>query len=73
MNELKGNSNLEMSFNVLTDREKFVISYSFGLYGNPLLKQREIAFLLKRSQPDISQIKKRALGKMKSLISLIAD
>ena len=69
MNELKGNSDLEMSFNVLTDREKFVIIYSFGLYGNPRLKQREIAFLLERSQPDISQIKKRALRKMKSLIA----
>ena len=69
MNELKGNSDLEMSFNVLTGKEKFVISYSFGLYGNPYLKQREIAFLLKRSQPDISQIKKRALRKMKSLMT----
>jgi len=58
-----------MSFNVLTNREKFVINYSFGLYGNPRLKQREIAFLLKRSQPDISQIKKRALRKMKSLMT----
>ena len=69
MNELKGNSDLEMSFNILTGKEKFVISYSFGLYGNPRLNQREIAFLLKRSQPDISQIKKRSLKKMKSLIA----
>ena len=68
MNELQ-NSDLEMSFNVLTDREKFVISYSFGLYGNPILKQKEIAFLLKTTQPDISQIKKRALKKMKSLMT----
>ena len=69
MNELQKNSDLEMSFNVLTDKEKFVISYSFGLYGNPRLKQREIAFLLKRSQPDISQIRRRALRKMKSLMT----
>ena len=68
MNELQ-NSDLEMSFSVLTDREKFVISYSFGLYGNPILKQREIAFLLKTTQPDISQIKKRALRKMKSFMT----
>ena len=69
MNELQKSSDLEMSFNALTDKEKFVISYSFGLYGNPRLKQREIAFLLERSQPDISQIKKRALRKMKSLMT----
>ena len=69
MNELQKNSDLEMSFNVLTNREKFVISYFFGLYGNPRLKQREIAFLLKRSQPDISQIRRRALRKMKSLMT----
>ena len=69
MNELQKSSDLEMSFNVLTGKEKFVISYSFGLYGNPRLKQREIAFLLKRSQPDVSQIRKRALRKMKSLIA----
>ena len=69
MNELQKSSDLEMSFNVLTDKEKFVISYSFGLYGNPYLKQREIAFLLKRSQPDISQIRRRALRKMKSLMT----
>ena len=69
MNELQKNSDLEMSFNILTSKEKFVISYSFGLYGNPRLKQREIAFLLKRSQPDISQIKRRALRKMKSLMT----
>ena len=61
MNELQKSSDLEMSFNVLTDKEKFVISYSFGLYGNPILKQKEIAFLLKTTQPDVSQIKKRAL------------
>ena len=69
MNELQKSSDLEMSFNVLTDKEKFVISYSFGLYGNPRLNQREIAFLLERSQPDISQIRRRALRKMKSLIA----
>ena len=69
MNEFQKNSDLEMSFNVLTGKEKFVISYSFGLYGNPRLKQKEIAFLLKRSQPDISQIRKRAFKKMKSLIA----
>ena len=69
MNELQKSSDLEMSFNVLTNREKFVISYSFGLYGNPRLKQREIAFLLERSQPDVSQIKKRAFKKMKSLMT----
>ena len=64
MNELQKSSDLEMSFNVLTNKEKFVIGYSFGLYGNPYLKQREIAFLLKRSQPDISQIRRRALRKI---------
>ena len=69
MNESQKNSDLEMSFNILTGKEKFVISYSFGLYGNPRLKQREIAFLLKRSQPDISQIRRRALRKMKSLMT----
>ena len=69
MNELQKNSDLEMSFSVLTDKEKFVISYSFGLYGNPILKQKEIAFLLKTTQPDVSQIKKRSLRKIKSLIT----
>ena len=69
MNELQKNSDLEMSFNILTSKEKFIIGYSFGLYGNPILKQKEIAFLLQRSQPDVSQIKKRALKKMKSLIA----
>ena len=69
MNELQKSSDLEMSFNILTGKEKFVISYSFGLYGNPRLNQREIAFLLKRSQPDISQIRRRALRKMKSLMT----
>ena len=68
MNELQ-NLDLEMSFSVLTDKEKFVISYSFGLYGNPILKQKEIAFLLKTTQPDVSQIKKRSLRKIKSLIT----
>ena len=69
MNELQKNSDLEMSFNALTDKEKFVIGYSFGLYGNSILKQKEIAFLLQKSQPDVSQIKKRALRKMKSFMA----
>lgn len=65
MNESKEDF-LEMSFDILTDKEKFIITYSFGLYGNSILKQKEIAFLLERSQSDISQVKKRALRKIKS-------
>ena len=51
--------------NTLTDREKAVIMYRYGLEGFPEITQREIAKLLGISRSYVSRIEKKALSKMR--------
>src|SRR5699024_6163630 len=55
---------LEKYFNVLTDRERKVIVYRFGLNDTKEMTQREIAGLLNISRSYVSRIEKRALMKV---------
>ena len=50
---------------VLTNREKTVIRYRYGLEGYAEKTQREIAKLLGISRSYVSRIEKKALGKMR--------
>lgn len=51
---------------VLTDREKEIIRYRYGLFQCDCLTQREIAERLKISRSYVSRIEKKALEKLKS-------
>lgn len=51
---------------VLTEREKSVIVYRYGLYGHKPLPQREVADLLGISRSYVSRIEKKALSKLKA-------
>ena len=48
----------------LTNEEKFVICYRYGILGYPQLKQKEIAKQLNVSQASISKIEKNSLKKL---------
>lgn len=50
----------------LSDREKEVIVYRYGLFGNDILTQRELAHRLGISRSYISRIEKRALEKLRA-------
>ncbi len=61
--------NMEMNklkehFSVLTEREKIVLIYRFGLNNEEELTQKEIAALLDISRSYVSRIEKRALMKV---------
>ncbi len=49
---------------VLTERERLVISLRYGIMGGRAMAQREIAQLLGISRSYISRIEKKALGKL---------
>ena len=57
-------SDLKMYFNVLTDREKEIITERYGLDGNDEITQKEIAKKLGISRSYVSRIEKRALTKI---------
>lgn len=50
---------------VLNEREKEILTLRFGLYGNNILTQREIAEKLKISRSYVSRIEKKALHLLK--------
>lgn len=50
----------------LTEREKQIISWRYGLYGKKPLPQREVAEKLNISRSYVSRIEKRALNKLKA-------
>lgn len=50
----------------LSDREKEVIVYRYGLFGKDILTQRELAHRLGISRSYISRIEKRALEKLRA-------
>lgn len=55
---------MKAHFNVLTEREKTVLIYRFGLNNEKELTQKQIANLLKISRSYVSRIEKRALMKV---------
>ena len=57
-------SDLKIYFNVLTDREKEIITWRYGLNNNDEITQKEIAKKLGISRSYVSRIEKRALTKM---------
>ena len=56
----------ELIPNILTDREKEVISLRYGLYGKKEYTQREVAERLGISRSYISRIEKTAIEKLRS-------
>lgn len=50
---------------VLTEREKTVITHRFGLMGQPVLPQRELASQLGISRSYISRIEQKAISKLR--------
>ena len=57
-------SDLKIYFNVLTDREKEIITWRYGLDNNDEITQKEIAKKLGISRSYVSRIEKRALTKI---------
>ena len=57
-------TNLKIYFNVLTDREKEIITWRYGLNNNDEITQKEIAKKLGISRSYVSRIEKRALTKI---------
>ena len=55
--------------NNLTEREYRILCLRYGLGGNPALPQREVAALLKISRSYISRIEKKAIEKLRKVIS----
>lgn len=49
----------------LSNIEKFVVEHIYGLNNKSVIKQQELAELLKQSQANISRIHKKALKKIK--------
>lgn len=57
-------TDLKNYLNILTDKEKEIIIYRYGLYDNDEITQKEIAKKLGISRSYVSRIEKRALTKM---------
>lgn len=57
-------SDLKIYFNVLTEREKEIITWRYGLDNNDEITQKEIAKKLGISRSYVSRIEKRALTKI---------
>ncbi|MBQ9481951.1 MAG: RNA polymerase sporulation sigma factor SigK [Clostridia bacterium] len=53
----------------LSDREFTVLSLRYGLSGKPALPQREVARLMKISRSYVSRIEKKAIEKLRKVIS----
>ncbi len=67
INEISEKDNIKLLkkyFNVLTDREKEIISKRYGLNNEDEMTQKEIAKVYKISRSYVSRIEKRALMKM---------
>ena len=52
----------------LTDREREIICYRYGIFGYPVKTQREIAELLGISRSYVSRIEKLALKKLEKAL-----
>ena len=50
---------------VLTEREKKILMFRYGLYGHPELTQREVARRMGISRSYVSRIEKKALNKLR--------
>mgnify|MGYP003305070893 CR=1 FL=1 len=57
-------SDLKSYLDILTDREKEIIIYRYGLFDNDEITQKELAKKLNISRSYVSRIEKRALTKM---------
>ena len=53
----------------LTDQERQVVTLRYGLYGNPPLRQREVAKRTGISRSYVSRIEKRALEKLRTVMT----
>ena len=53
----------------LSEREFRILCMRFGLNGNPSLPQREVARLMKISRSYVSRIEKKAVEKLRKVIS----
>ncbi len=51
---------------VLTERERQVVIHRYGLYGQPMKKQQQVADLLGISRSYVSRIEKHALEKLRA-------
>lgn len=58
---------IEKSLSLLTDREAGVISYYFGLSGNPILTLEEIGEKFDLTRERVRQIKEKSIKKLKFL------
>ena len=62
-----------VALELLNQREKLVIKYSYGLDGGPPLTQKAIARMMEYSPQRVSQIKKSALKKLAPLKKAIEN
>ena len=53
----------------LKDREKIIIELRFGLNGDKPKTQKEIAKMMNISRSYVSRIEKKALSKMRALVT----
>lgn len=66
--KLKSAAALRAIGEALTDREREIICYRYGLFGYPQKTQREIAELLEISRSYVSRIEKTALKKLENAL-----
>lgn len=59
---------LQKSLKFLTDKEKFIITYRYGLDRGIIKTQREIADTIGMSQANVSKIEKNILEKVKKIL-----
>jgi len=59
---------LQKSLEFLTDKEKFIITYRYGLDRGIIKTQREIADTIGMSQANVSKIEKNILEKVKKIL-----
>ena len=69
INEVSKNLQVKMLYekisDILSEREKYIISNRYGLYGLKEKTQNEIADILGISRSYVSRIEKKAIGKLK--------
>lgn len=65
--------NLYEAIEHLSEREKEIITLRFGLFGAPVMTQKEVADLLGISQSYISRLEKRIIDKMRQEIAALAQ
>lgn len=59
---------LKKALNDLSEKERYIITYRFGLDGGIIKTQREIADAIGMSQANVSKIEKNILDKMKRIL-----